>query len=210
MRSSRLQHCLLVAACILSPLLCGAQQSGQEEAASFISFQVPGAATTNALAINDSMVVTGYSSYPVASDVVGFVRSADGLINTFSVSNSSVTIPDAINAAGEIVGQYNNGHAAEGFVRKADGTIITFSPEAGGNAYVAGINAEGTIVGYFYGTNSDGPVHGYVRLADGRIIRFDVPESAQTVPEAINAAGEVTGYYVKAVGSQLRRLCAVL
>jgi hypothetical protein len=112
-----------------------------------------------------------------------------------------VTAPVAINASGEIAGQYFNGQTFEGFVRKADGAITTFSPKAGDITYVTGINADRTIIGYFSGTNADSPVHGFVRLADGAIIKFHVPGSTQTVPESIDPEGEITGYYLKVEGT---------
>lgn len=186
------RRCWIATMCMLSPLLCASQQTP----GNFISFQVPGAAWTLPMSVNDSMVVTGYylesGGYPR-----GFLRNADGDITTFVVSGSSLTSPVAINAAGEIAGNSVTGSDFYGFVRYANGSIATFNPGGTYPGYtdVAGINKEGIVVGGYAPTNGVPPEHGFIRNLNGTITTFDVPGSDRTQPVAINNAGEITGVY---------------
>ena len=78
------------------------------------------------MSINASMEVTGY--YYVTPTVVrGFLREADGTIDTFDVAGGNGTQPEGINAAGNITGFYYGGAGGtpRGFLRYADGRITT-------------------------------------------------------------------------------------
>jgi hypothetical protein len=192
MCSFKVNHYLVVTLCMLSPLLCAAQQAG----VNFISFQVPDAEQTLPMSVNDSLTVTG--SYINQGEMTeGFFRNVEGDITTFTVPGSTLTSPVAINAAGEIAGNSLEGADFYGFVRYTNGSIARFNPggKYPGFTYVAGINKEGTIVGSYAPSNGIPPEHGFIRSVNGTITTFDVPGSDRTQPVAINAAGEVAGIY---------------
>ena len=73
------------------------------------------------------------------------------------------TVPNSINARGEIVGYYTFGSGAipHGFVRAAGGTITSFDPPgvpaSGGATYAFSVNAAGAITGYYLGGRSPLP-----------------------------------------------------
>ena len=190
---SKTRRCWIVTMCMLSPLLCAAQQIGPH----FISFQVPGAEQTLPMSVNDSMTVTG--SFINQGEVTeGFFRTAEGDITTLMVPGSTRTSPVAVNAAGEIAGNSVDASADfYGFVRYPNGSIAAFNPggKYPGLTSVAGINKEGTIVGVYAPTNGVPPEHGFIRSVNGAITTFDVPGSDRTQPAGINAAGEVAGIY---------------
>jgi hypothetical protein len=84
---------LVATLCMLGLLTCAAQEPAESSEVSYLSFQVPGAFETNPVGINDSNEVTGSYSNLTFNGVFAFVRSADGVITTFSVSNSSSDRP---------------------------------------------------------------------------------------------------------------------
>jgi hypothetical protein len=199
---------LVTAFCMLTSLLCVAQQaasdSADDQAPLFLSFQVPGSTATLPQSINDLMVVTG-SYYPTSGGIRGFVRYGDGSIITFAVPGAFGTQPASINDAGEITGSYQMAptpsifSSEEGFVRAADGTITTF----GNSPYGIGverpiiflplvINAAGEVVGY----ENDGlGERGFRRFASGTLQEFAVGPGGTigTMMTGINASGAIVG-----------------
>jgi probable HAF family extracellular repeat protein len=77
------------------------------------------------MSINDSETVTGY--YTESAGTQGcFVRSADGVVETFQVPGSILTEPVGINTAGEVVGYFElTAGVPQAFIRSADGQITT-------------------------------------------------------------------------------------
>jgi hypothetical protein len=177
------------------------------------------------MSINASMTVTGY--YYVAhytpTYLRGFVRNADGAITTFDVGvafglgdETVWTIPESINAAGDITGFYQYppvgppgdawGQIApvEGFLRYADGGTTAIAPNdsAGGDpggeyflpiAQPVGINDFDEVAGnapyldpISVFTWSDVGAYGVYK--DG--ISFN----KLTLATAINASGSVIGF----------------
>jgi uncharacterized membrane protein len=84
---------------------------------------------TYPIAINDRGAITG--TYLTDTFGAGFVRSADGKIETFNVNGSnSSTYPRDINDRGLVVGTYSNNLSIPplfAFLRHPDGSIATFS-----------------------------------------------------------------------------------
>lgn len=102
----------------------------------------------------------------------GYLRSTTGVYTTFDAPGSklAVTLPDAINDAGEIVGiEQEISGLQQGFIRDSSGSITVFqAPWAGvaeqfdqGTAPI-GVNASGTITGQYYDSNKVG--HGFLRF----------------------------------------------
>ena len=153
----------------------------------------------------------------------GFVRAANGTINTFDAPGASTgpgtlhggvgTTPVSINTAGDIAGTYTDaGGARHGFVRAANGTITSFdAPGAVTGAGViqgtggSSINAAGDITGAY--ADASALLHGFVRAANGTISTFSAPGAGKgpgivqgTGGISINTAGAVTGVYTDASG----------
>src|ERR1700688_968061 len=124
--SLKIRRCLVVPLCVLSQLLCAAQEPAGSSKPSYLSFEVPGALGTYPMSINASMAVTGYY-YVSSTETRGFLRNHDGDFTTFSVRNSVWTEPESINARGDITGFFEVvAGFPQGFERYADGRIVTF------------------------------------------------------------------------------------
>lgn len=182
----------------------------------YSTFDVPGAAGTLAMNINNPDETAGY--YFDASNVYhGFVRTANGAITTFDVPgagtvNGTGTFTgqtDCLNQSGTVAGDYidDNGvfHA---YLRTADGAITTFDAAGAGTGSgqgtkVSGINDGGVIAGEII--DSNGAFHGFVRATDGTITEFDVHDAGSgsgqgTEPTGINTSGVIVGQSVDTNG----------
>jgi hypothetical protein len=198
---------LVAALCVLTPLLCVAEQapdSADDRAPLFLSFQVPGSTATFPQSINDLMVITG-SYFPTAGGQRGFVRYGDGSIITFAVTGAMWTQPASINNAGDITGSYAKAptydptilSVEQGFVRAADGTISTFGNPANGDDGLItflplAINAAGEVVGY---ENDKPGLRGFRRFASGTIQEFALfPDNpTPTMMTGLNDSGAIVG-----------------
>src|SRR5580704_1225952 len=91
------------------------------QAATTITFDVPGATYTEPAAINDSGTITGMFT---ASGPRGFMRTADGTFTTFRVKGESATYPMGINRHGVITVYYvDHQMVGNGFVRSKHGKL---------------------------------------------------------------------------------------
>lgn len=176
----------------------------------FHPFSVPGSKATYPLSINDSNTVTG--SYIDQSGVVhGFVRDADGTVETFDVPASVFTKPVSINAEGDIAGIYQVPvdpsdplyslikTIPQGFLRKPDGGITTFgtasgSPTKGFLPQPVAINNAGEVVGN-YPTDTLGSLV-FIRSPQGVFTDFTLSFGAdfQTIVTGLNSGGAVVGW----------------
>jgi hypothetical protein len=132
-----------------------------------------------------------------------FVRSAAGVITTFTAEGQTNSTCLGINAGGIILGTYtdNNG-VVHGFLRSASGATTTFDApgvgtDPGYGTFPVAINKKGTVVGYFL--DSIRAYHGFIRSAAGDFTEFDVPVSDGvadvTTPTCVNDNDEVAGTY---------------
>ncbi|HEX4666626.1 MAG TPA: hypothetical protein VH207_08495 [Chthoniobacterales bacterium] len=103
------------------------------------------------------------------------------------------TIPQKINDAGEIAGDFVDSSGVErGFVRFRDGTFsapIDFPGIDVSVTQARGVNNPGTVCGYYI---SDNFAHGYF-LSGGVFTPFDLPGAVNTYVDAINDAGDFAG-----------------
>ena len=207
-------RCTFAALCFLCPLTClvhGANINGE---ATYISFSVPGAAGTYTTSINASMTVTGYyyvaNATPAA--VRGFVRDADGAITTFDVGDAFEsatpvwTIPESINAAGDITGfiqflpvgppsdAWVGGNQPQGFLRYADGRTVAIIPNL-----PPGNPAEGQPISINDFDDVAGnvpylaPLSVFTRTGQG-VYKDGISFNKLNVATAINASGTVVGF----------------
>jgi hypothetical protein len=186
---------LVVAFCVLGSLAAPAHGSNLNSEATYIRFGIPGGATYP-MAINSSMTVAGY--YQISNTQArGFIRAADGTIETFAVPGAVWTEPESINAAGDIAGFWEMpavgmDKPTKGFLRYADGHIITFDPQTGTPpaAQAVSVNDFDELVGTVYANSGS---YGFARLRDGMFSTQIFPD-AETVATAINDSGSAVGY----------------
>jgi hypothetical protein len=168
-------------------------------------FDAPGAGSaanrgTSPLSINDAGEIAGLyttGGAGVGSSYYGFLRAANGTITTVSEPNAGSgedgegdkqgTEAVAINASGEIVGDYydskNNLH---GFVLSTGGAYTSFDPPGSTTTNPSeptgtiptSIDAAGDVAGTY--TDSNSLRHGFVRTASGTITSFDAPGAVTT------------------------------
>jgi hypothetical protein len=219
-----IQRWIAAVLCVLGPLTCAAQGRSINGEASYVSFSVPGSLGTYPMSINASMTVTGY--YYVArympTYLRGFVRTADGTITTFDVGvpfglgdETVWTIPESINAAGDITGFYQYppvgppgdawGQIApvEGFLRYADGETISIAPNesAGGDpdeqflpiAQPVSINDLDEVAGNAPYLN---PISVFTWSVGGLygVYKDGISFNKLTLATAVNASGSMVGF----------------
>jgi hypothetical protein len=202
--------------CVLGPLTCAAQGGGINGEATYVSFSVPGSVGTYPMSINASMTVTGYYyvAHVTPTLLRGFVRDADGTITTFDVGgafgigNGTVwTIPESINAAGDITGFYQYppvgppgdawGQIApvEGFLRYADGKTISIQVQPPDEYFLpitqpVSMNDFDEVVGNApYNT----PISVFTRSREA-VYKVGISFNKLTLATAINDSGSVVGF----------------
>jgi uncharacterized membrane protein len=117
---------------------------------------------------------------------------------TFDAPGATFTAPQGINAAGTIMGYYNDASGTtHGFVRASDGTISTFDgPNAIFGTVPYGINSTGVITGWYCDAID---CYGFLRAPDGSLTSFSVPGATYgALAVGINDRGVVTGGYADA------------
>jgi len=143
---------------------------------------------TNATAINNKGVVTGYGTH------TGFVRAANGSITQFSPPGAASTLPLAINAKGAIAGYYfDSSDFRHGFLRSPNGTIVTFDVPGGfDHVFANSINNNGDIAGYAY-ISSSSVFRAFLRTSDGTITVFNPSGCPTSFASGINFDGTIVG-----------------
>jgi hypothetical protein len=154
-----------------------------------ISFDPAGSTNTEAFAINDSGVITGFYN------THGFVRAPDGTITSFDPSGSTATNPTAINAKGDIAGYYNDASGnAHGFLRMANGAITSFDVKNATSTQAYGINRRDAVVGTSFSKGGLQTI-GFERTPGGKIKTFTFKGVTQTMALGINGNDQIIGFY---------------
>jgi hypothetical protein len=128
------------------------------------SFDVPGADEPVAFHITGAGATAGTAwRYPDSSSGHGYLRHADGTIETFQVVNGYETDGYGLNAHGVMCGVYYGADGNyHGYIRNKKGVITTF--DAGpivGYTVCQAINNSGEATGYYY--DQQNIAHGYLR-----------------------------------------------
>src|SRR5437764_3997640 len=105
---------------------------------------------------------------------------------TFAVTYTTIDFPGAvqtfangINAAGDIVGSYQDSLGVQhGFIR-SNGILSTIDPPTSAYTYATGINDSDQVIGYY--SQSDGTRHGFV-LTGQTYTDIDYPGATYTYP----------------------------
>lgn len=198
MKFNKLVWCL---ALLLAASTCFAQEDPL-----FTVFDVPDAATTYPVSINNVGDVAGWfcpSGYTYCDDVIkrGFVREYNGNIATFD------GIPTSINDAGTVAGFLFDTGEFHCFLRDHKGNITVFDvpqpfPPNPFVAIAVAINNQGDVAGYLIPCPLCDTYQGFIRDQQGGITTFVIPKGLE--PTSINARGDITGhtasYYVPEEG----------
>jgi hypothetical protein len=126
---------------------------------------------------------------------------ADAVFTSFDPAGSTITLPAAINPAGQIVGSYYDGLFVHSFLRNPGGAISSFDAPGAGpgidqGTYADSINAVGQIVGVYVSGPPEARVfQSFLRNPDGAITSFEVAWSSDTEAQAINSAGQIVGFW---------------
>ncbi|KIX00719.1 uncharacterized protein Z518_09784 [Rhinocladiella mackenziei CBS 650.93] len=160
------------------------------------TFDVPGAAGTEASDINDSGIVSGAYSQdtPIVNNSTrprGFLLDGEKL-TTIEVKNAAGTGVNGINNRGQAVGAYTDSSGAIHGFRWEQGRITTIDIPDAVNTTLIGINNRGQIVG----TTTDiagTTIRGFL-WEDGLVTNISVPGAAITSPQRINNLGQIVGF----------------
>jgi len=194
-----------------------------------ITFDAPGAGATPgsyqgtscysdcSVLINNFGAITG--TYLDANNVFhGFVRSPEGKFTTFEApgadttpGNFNGTLPNGINDAGAITGQYYDASGgSHGFLRSPEGAFTTFDVTEGivGTTTPIALNLEGAIVGYYVDANS-GVIQAFLRRPNGSFETWSGPDACGATPAgcygtaafSINFFGTISGGYHDNLGN---------
>src|SRR3569832_159581 len=168
-------------------LLC----STPAQCLSYAVFDVPGAESSDAYAINANGTVTGPYTNTGSNVPHGYMRDSLGNITTFDVKGAtSGTAPNGINDHGAVVGSYGDAAGMHGFLRRPSGKILSIDVPGSASTVATAIGKSGSIAGYY----SDGTgTHGFVRDPHGILTLFEMPGATSTTPYAISVNGSVSG-----------------
>ena len=173
------------------------------QAGAYTFFSRPGWTNTEARAINNAGLVTGWSWE--TDPVTGAYTASEGFIydpatsayTPIPIPGSLFVIAQGINTAGQVVGSAGIPGAQQAFLRDAPpvppGTIHMFSVAASPTR-ARGINDVGLITGW---VTAGAVAHGFIGTSLGFQL-LDVPGAASTFGEAINNAGQVSGVWFDA------------
>jgi probable HAF family extracellular repeat protein len=133
---------------------------------------------------------------PEESYYHGFLDSG-GSYTTLNVPGAIQTSADAINAQGQIVGDYFGSNGPHSGFLYSGGIYTTIDPPGSYSTTLTGINAKGQIVGYFTESNG-GPPHGFL-YSHGTYTVLDFPGAIDTETVSINASGQIVGFFENGV-----------
>jgi hypothetical protein len=160
----------------------------------YITIEVPGAASTAALKVNDHRQVAGFY-VDWANAIHGFVWD-DRKVTTIDFPRAEATFPFGINNRGDTVGVYYLADgSSHGFLRDRRGRFTSIdAPGAELGTMVASINDRGEMVGAT--SHEDFSTDGFFRSRQGRFTTIQAPGAATyTRALDINDLGDIVGDY---------------
>jgi uncharacterized membrane protein len=112
---------------------------------------------------------------------------------TIDVAGASSTMPQGINASGDIVGSYAAGGVTRGFLIK-NGSVETFVVPGAVLTVARGIGPGGEIVGNYRTPGAPGFVsYGFLRRSDGTFDSVVFPGYSHVIPQRILPDGTILG-----------------
>ncbi len=166
----------------------------------FTEYDVPGAAQTNLLSINDAGDFTGGFD-PDGSGVFQGFLSVAGTLTSFSVPDAASTFAYEINNSKQLlVGYFIDGSGIlHGYYRDANGALhFPIDPPGSVTTVLFGLNDRNWVMGRY--ADSAGATHGLFFLPPNNFFTFDYPGSTFTSLNGINDQGIICGRFVDATG----------
>jgi probable HAF family extracellular repeat protein len=160
------------------------------------TFDVPGAAGTEATDINDRGIISGAYSEdtPIVNNSArprGFLLDGRKL-TTIEADGAVSTGVNGINNRGQVVGAYTDADGAIHGFRWENGRITTIDIPGAANTALVDINNRGQIVGTT--TDETGTtIRGFL-WEDGRVTDIRISGAAVIAPQRINERGQIVGY----------------
>lgn len=174
----------------------GPEQGFIFNAGSYAFFTHPGWASTEARAISNSNLITGFSADAAFSTSIGWIYNPlAGTFTDISIPGSFLTIAQGINAAGQVVGSAILPGGTRAFLREPSGTLTLFQIGAAPTRARA-INDNGLIAGWM----TVGGVNQSFVATSGGFETLVAPGASSTFAEGLNNAGQVSGLYITTSG----------
>ena len=162
--------------------------------ANFTSENVPGAAQTQVIAVNQSGGTGGFF-IDSAGTTHGFVKIG-GTFTTIDLPGTPFNQVLGVNDRGQTAGYFQDASGVNhAWIRDASGTF-TVPPIA--NSQATGVNDDGTVVGFTQASATESS--GFV-LARGHVTLLNVPGSTFTQALGENNIGQIVGFYNDAAGN---------
>jgi uncharacterized membrane protein len=169
----------------------------------FTGFDIPGAAFTAVLSINNPGDFTGTFIFPpVATAIQQAFVSVGGTITLFSIPGAAATLAYDINDSKRlVVGYYVDASGIlHGYYRDANGALhFPIDPTGSITTILFGDNNKNWVVGRY--TDSSGVTHGLFFVPPNNFFTFDFPGSTFTSLNGISNQGNITGRYADASGT---------
>ncbi|MBV9832391.1 MAG: hypothetical protein JOZ82_12430, partial [Marmoricola sp.] len=182
------------AVAVLAALLVARPQSADAaDNAPTIVTGIENATGTSLTAVNDDGMAIGYSDDTDNGYAIAWTAT-DGVTKILSPQGGGATTAQAVNASGQVVGNYNDGMGhARPFVWTKDGGTQDLGFVNAQNAFPVGENDAGQII---VETDSGASHNGFVGTP-GHWTQIVAPDqSTQVEVEAINAGGDVAAVEV--------------
>ena len=196
---------ILSSSCVLAVVVALSTEAHAK--AQIVTFDVPGATSTEAVSINAGGAITGI--WGDAAGAHGFLRQRDGTITTFDVPGADPafgTRPSSINKKDYITGNYatlndRGKDVPHVFIRSPDGTINTFGvPNNGRYDYPVKITTDRAVIGsYLKGRVS----YGFIKPHHGKTTIFQDQQN-DTVVTAANNLNAATGWIIRTASAFVR------
>jgi hypothetical protein len=168
------------------------------KAYAFASVDYPGAAQSAVFDSKGTTAVGGFAFDPngATSPMTAFTFTG-GVYQILTVPSSTYSLATGINAAGVIVGVYEDlSGVRRGFANNG-GTVSNVDFPGANATQVIGVNDAGQMVGDYFDAAS--VEHGFVS-SGGTFTTIDFPGATSTAAAGINAAGDIVGTWSDATG----------
>src|SRR6266403_2005327 len=165
----------------------------------FTEYDIPGAATTVVLGINDAGDFTGGDD---SSGTLQAFISVGGTITSFGIPGTNFTLAYDINNSKKlVVGYYiDSSGILHGYYRDANGALhFPIDPPGSVSTVLFGDNDRNWVVGRY--ADASGATHGVFFTAPNNFFIFDYPGSSFTSLNGINDQGFICGRFVDASGT---------
>lgn len=164
---------------------------------------IPNAQYLSIIKLTDNGELLGeYEDVRSGADT-GFVRSAEGKIQTFQLGGAAgSTEPTGLNISGQVIGFLSTSNTIppdQPFLRYRDGQYITFQVKNSDEVFTENINQGGVALGSYTCSVDEGSVCGFYGKPGGTLTTFSYPPNG-LIPAQINDADVITGVAYLASG----------